>query len=153
MTALATEAQVKACSSCGEILPADPDDERAAEFFARVRDEWGRVITWRGQCKRCIAATKRRRMRQLGVPPRDETVDAGPFIDWMRDMVARDGSGALASRLGINGSRIRSLVRGYQWHRGKRYRTKRVTVDLADRWLLLLDGPSIYELWPHLREE
>lgn len=50
---------VRSCSSCRELLPADPDAPAVAAFWAKKRDAHGRVLKWQAYCKPCSKASNR----------------------------------------------------------------------------------------------
>lgn len=106
-----------------------------------------------------LARERKQRIREEEISEgiRDRRLDAGPFREWLRERVEKEGGVAATGRLlGVSDDRVRTLLRGTYRHRSegewRTYKVKRVTARLVDRFLVAAaDGTTLTLLYGDVR--
>lgn len=78
-----------------------------------------------------------------------EVVPAQPFRMWLANRVQEYSVSNVAATLGISQRRVRTIIDGYYWQRGKKYPVKNLTLDFVDNALVAF-GDHLMDLYPDL---
>lgn len=79
----------------------------------------------------------------------DPHLPVEPFRAWLEYQVGANSIGGVARNTGVTARRIKTLLDGYYYKKGKRYEVKRVQLSVVDTWMTSF-GEHYQTLYPEV---